>query len=240
MDDHPLETTKDSPVAHRKKGLFLWTILTMATIGVYLVPYGKYALYPFRLLYSFLHQMAFGWSNLIMGGGFKELSLHWDGNGGADTYYLSKYGFTHGLIALGGLLGPMLFSILCFVLSRNAKASRIGLYGFTAFCIFSIVAYVHNFLGILLVGFAGFVSFSIAFLSKSKSIPRYAMLILAITSCAGIFSHGDYIYFGHNIADYLSDKLFLPPLFWTIALTVVSALILMFGVMSFFHTKPED
>ncbi len=240
MDDHPLETTQSSPIAHRKKGLFLWTILTMATIGVYLIPYGKYALYPFRLLYSFLHQMAFGFSNLIMGGSFKDLSLHWDGNGGAYTIFWSTYDFPYGLIALGGLLGPLLFSILCFVLSRNAKASRIGLYVFTAFCAFSIIAYVHNFLGIVFVGLAGFCAFSIALLSKAKSIPRYAMLILAITSCAGIFSHGDYIFFGHNIADYLSNKLFLPPMFWTITLTIVSVLVLMFGVMSFFHTKPED
>lgn len=240
MDEQPLETTKDTPVAHRKKGLFLWTILTMATIGVYLIPYGKYALYPFRLLYSFLHQMAFGFSNVIMGGTFKDLSLHWDGNGGAYTIFWSKYDFPYGLIALGGLVGPLLFSILCFVLSRHAKASRIGLYVFTAFCAFSIIFYVHNFLGIVFLGLAGFCAFSIALLSKSNSIPRYAMLILAITSCTGIFSHGDYIFFGHNIANYLSYKLFLPPMFWTIALTIVSVLVLMFGVMSFFKTKPED
>ena len=191
MDERPLETTKDTPVATRKKGLFLWTILTMATIGIYLVPYGKYALYPFRLLYSFFHQMAYGFTTRILGGGFKGLSLQWDGCGGSDTWLLASHQSLHGLQAIGGLLGPILLSILCFVLSCHSKASRVGLVLFTAYCAYSIFAYLDNFLGYLLIGSVGVIALFIAVISKSKAIPRYFMLILAITACTGIFSHGD-------------------------------------------------
>ena len=232
------------------KRMIVCFLITALVIGLYFIPNGFYALYPFMLIYTFVHEMGHGITALLMGGNFEKFVMWPDGSG---TAYWSAYAdigrFPKALIAFGGLIAPAIMASICLILGRSGKASRVGLYAFAFICLVSLILVVRNLFGIIFVTLCGLIAFALAKIPKTTTIPQYSMLILAITLLTSVFSRGDYLFTptaetatGVMPSDVgqIADNLLLPYWFWGGLIALLSVLILILGIRAFFkQSKPS-
>ena len=239
-----------SAVRSDDKRMIACFLITVAVIGMYFIPNGWYVLYPFMLVYTFVHEMGHGITGIMVGGTFDNFVMWPDGSGMA-TYglYTDATRLDKALVAFGGLIAPAIMASICLILGRSGKSSRIGLYVFAFLCALSLLLVVRNLFGIFFVVICGLVSFALAKFPKTDTIPQYSMLVLAITLLTAVFSRGDYLFTdtaqtatGPATSDVgqIAENLFLPYWFWGGLIAALSILILVLGIRAFFHkSKPK-
>jgi hypothetical protein len=113
------------------------------------VPLGSYALYPFELLATWVHETGHGLTALLTGGSFDRLEIFADGSGLA---YTGTY--THaaaGLTALGGLLAPPIVGATVLAVSRGPKRARGVLIGLAAAMTLTLILWVRSVAGFISV-----------------------------------------------------------------------------------------
>lgn len=115
----------------------------------HLVPYGNYALYPFTLLATWVHEMGHGLAALAAGGRFLELQILADASGLATT--AAAPGAPAALVAAGGLLAPPLLCALVLLLVRGPGRALLFLVALAAALMVSLVVWVRSFAGVLAV-----------------------------------------------------------------------------------------
>jgi hypothetical protein len=239
-----MSETKNVPAVSDKKGIATVIAISLLVIGLNYMPYGPQILYPFSLIYTFVHEMGHGIAGMLVGARFDNFVMHLDGSGLATNMVptdMSRFGLA--FIAFGGLVAPAVMAAICFILGRSPKASRIGFYCFAGICVLALALVVRNLFGFIFVAFCGLASLAVAKLPKSGAVPRYVMLVLAITLLTFVFSRGDYL-FVQEASSGLSDVgqiqkyLFLPYWFWGGLIGLISVAILIFGVVAFFRVRP--
>ncbi|MBR4985768.1 MAG: M50 family metallopeptidase [Proteobacteria bacterium] len=245
--------TQDVPVkAERKHRIVACLAISALAIGLYFVPFGWYALYPFMLVYTFIHEMGHGIAAILTGGDFLKFEMWIDGSGMATSLPAEGAGrLSHAFVAFGGLIAPAIMAAICLALGRSGKASRIGLYVFTGICALSLILVVRPILfgfGFWFVLACGLASFALAKFPKSNRVPQYSMLFLAITLLTAVFSRGDYLFtptaqtaIGVSPSDVgqIAENLFLPYWFWGGLIALLSVAILVIGVRSFFMADTD-
>lgn len=256
------ENKTSLPVANEhKKGQIACILLSCVAIGLYFVPYGWYALYPFMLIYTFVHEMGHGIAAEMMGGQFVDFKMWLDGSGVAAFRLLKDAsGFAKAFVAFGGLIAPAIWAAIFLMLGRSRKLARIGLYLCAFICVASLILVVRNLFGFFFVAVCGLLSFGIAYLCRPRgkneagelsplrdsSVPQYTMLFLAMTLCTCVFSRGDYLFTAvANTAEgpapsdvaQIENNLLLPYWFWGGLIAVISVGVLIVGLWSFF--KPS-
>lgn len=243
--------TKDVPAQiNPKHGMIACLAISAVVIALYFVPYGMYALYPFMLIYTFIHEMGHGIAALLVGGDFVKFEMWLDGSGMA-TSMLSQDAsrFARAFVAFGGLIAPPIMAAICMMLGRTGKAARIGLYIFAGICALSLILVVRNLFGIIFVAVCGMAAFGLAKLPKSDRIPQYSMLFLAITLLTAVFSRSDYLFtptaqtaVGVSPSDVgqIAENLYLPYGVWGALIAILSILTLIIGVRGFFLTSDKS
>ena len=257
-----MDTTheKNLPVmSEHKKGKVACIVASCAAIGLYFVPYGWYVLYPFMLIYTFVHEMGHGVAAEIVGGDFVNFKMWLDGSGVASSM-LPHSRLGNAFVAFGGLIAPAIWAMIFLMLGRSKKLSRIGLYLCSAICVASLILVVRNIFGVVFVSLCGLVSFGIAYMCRPRgknetgnvsvlrdsAVPQYTMLFLAMTLCTCVFTRGDYLFTdvaqtaqGPAPSDVgqIAENLFLPYWFWGGLIAAISLAVLAFGMWAFF--KPE-
>ena len=255
------------PVAQEhKKGKIACILASCVAIGLYFVPYGWYVLYPFMLIYTFVHEMGHGIAAEIVGGEFVDFKMWLDGSGVASSMLpISGVGGTpsrldSAFVAFGGLIAPAIWASIFLLLGRSKKMSRIGLYLCSIICAASLVLVVRNIFGIVFVALCGLVSFGVAYLCRPRgkketgeisplrdsAVPQYTMLFLAMTLCTCVFSRGDYLFTSTaqtaqgpapSDVQQIANNLFLPYWFWGGLIALISLAVLVVGIWFFF--KPS-
>ena len=237
--------TKDVPaVNERSHGMIACFAISALVIGLYFIPYGMYVLYPFMLVYTFIHEMGHGIAAVLMGGVFDKFEMWLDGSGMATSMLPRDAShFAHAFVAFGGLIAPAIMAAISLMLGRSGKAARIGLYIFAGICALSLILVVRNLFGILFVAVCGLAAFGLAKLPRSDKIPQYSMLFLAITLLTAVFSRGDYLFtpsaqtavgVAPSDVGQIAEHLFLPYWFWGGLIALLSVAILVIGVRGFF------
>lgn len=240
------QTSSKVPAVVNKKGMTACIVISVAVIGLYFIPYGNIILYPFMLIYTFIHEMGHGISAVLMGGEFANFKMWFDGSGVA-TYRMlvSASRLAKAFVAFGGLVAPAVMAAVCLILGRSGKASRIGLYIFAGICALSLLLVVRNIFGFIFVLLCGAAAGALAKLPKSNTVPQYSMLVLAITLLTAVFSRGDYLFTavantseGPMPSDVgqIAENLFLPYWFWGGLIGIISVAILFFGIRAFFRS----
>jgi hypothetical protein len=115
----------------------------------HLVPFGRYALYPFTLLATWVHEMGHGVTALAVGGRFLALEIFADASGVATT--AAAAGRPTGLVCLGGLLAPPLVCAGVLLLARGPGRAALLLWALAAALIASLFLWVRSFVGVLAV-----------------------------------------------------------------------------------------
>ncbi len=76
----------------------------LITLLLYLLPQGRYVIYPLLLLSTFVHELGHGLTAVMLGGKFESLRLWANGGGIAHTRVLP--GWREAAVSAGGLIGP--------------------------------------------------------------------------------------------------------------------------------------
>lgn len=236
-------------IKNRKNGIIAVSLISVAIVALYHIPYGHYLLYPLMLLYTFIHESGHGIAAEMMGGDFVKFEMWIDGSGMATSAVpdnLSAFGTA--FISFGGLIAPAIVAAICLILGRSAKASRIGFYVLGALSALSVALYVRNTFGIIFVLACAAVFILVAHFVKSKAVHQYGMLFIAISLLTSVFSRGDYLFTrdaqtatGVHLSDVgqIADALWLPYWFWGGLIAILSVAILLFGIRAFFYLPQE-
>ena len=245
MDQAPKNNS--TPVKSNNKAIGICLGISVLVVALYFIPYGYYVLYPFWLIYTFVHEMGHGIMAELVGGDFVKFEMWMDGSGVAtNATPTDMSGFKLALIAFGGLIAPAIMAAVSLILGRSARASRIGLFFYGLICAAAIILVVPflNFFGVFFVALCGVLCFVIALVPKSPKPSQYTMLVLAITLCTSVFSRGDYLFTdtaqtanGPMPSDVgqIADHLLLPYWFWGGLIAILSVLVLVLGIRGFFH-----
>ena len=240
---------KNLPAKNPKSAMLACIVISVLVIALYFVPYGWYVLYPFMLIYTFIHESGHGIAGEMVGGDFKQFEMWSDGSGMATTMIPSDIGhFAKAFIAFGGLIAPAIMAAIFLLLGRSGRASRVGMLLFTLMCAAAIIFLVPftNPFGIAFIGGCGLVSGVIALGPKSNKVPQYSMLVLAITLLTAVFSRGDYLFtdtaqtaqgLAPSDVGQIADNLILPYWFWGGLIAALSVLILILGIKGFFYSR---
>lgn len=130
----------------------------LASLLLWNLPFGGYAMYPFKLLATWMHELSHGIVMLISGAGFDRMEIYRDGSGLA----FAGYGvgpFASALIAAAGYMGTPVWGVAMLLGARGTRSTRAVLAG----------------LGLLLAG--------TALLAVSN---RFGQTVLAITGASVI------------------------------------------------------
>jgi hypothetical protein len=128
------------------------TLVTAAVLVTGLerwVPAGRWVLYPFILLTTWVHEMGHGLTAMALGGKFERLEIFADASGIALT--TASPGLSAALVALGGLLAPPLLAALVLAFARGPGRAYFFLMALSFGLGASLIFWVRSFVGIVAV-----------------------------------------------------------------------------------------
>jgi hypothetical protein len=156
----------------------------VVSLLVWNLPFGNVALYPFKLLATWLHELSHGIAMTLTGAGFDYVLIYRDTSGLA--YAHSKVGpFGTGIIAAAGYMGTPLWGAVLLVATPTARAARRALVVLGVLCVasafFVIAARPDDAFGPWAVGGMGAAFVVLAFLPGTWRL--WAVHLIAAQSC---------------------------------------------------------
>jgi hypothetical protein len=169
---------RPAPIRHGNAWLAL---ALLATLLLWNVPYGEYALYPFKLFATWLHESSHGLIMLLTGAGFDHMAVFRDTSGLA----YPNHGVTpaaQAVISSAGYVGTGFFGALFLVLGRTPRGARVVLSA-VAFCMLLTAAlFIRNGFGVSVIVFGGLVMAILAWKSQEPAA-AFTLHFLAAQSC---------------------------------------------------------
>lgn len=238
----------DEPAAHgrqRLKGAFLAAAAVSLLLN--LVPFGRYALYPFGLLATWAHEMGHGLTALCLGGEFRQLVL-FSNLGGYATH--TATGFLRSpLVAMGGLLGPAVAGAAVIVCSaRSERAARLTLGLVVGAIALSVLVWIRPLFGF---GFVGMLLIAVALgavaLKGHEVLELFMTQLIGIQLCLGSLSSFDYMFTRDFMRDgqrlesdtqAIANHWLLPYWLWG-ALIAAASLAILLGAFYLAWVRPE-
>ncbi|HEV8321384.1 MAG TPA: M50 family metallopeptidase [Myxococcota bacterium] len=217
-------------------------LLTAIAVLVVLlnIPYGRYALYPFMLFSTWVHEMCHGVAALLIGGGVDKLEVYPDGSGLCFTRY-GAGAFTRAWVASAGYMGTSVIGALTLVFRRRPLAGRIGVTAFGVLMLVSTVLFVRNLFGLVMVPLIG-AALAAAGVKLKEELSGWLFSFVAATCCLNAVTSIQ-VLFGSNLvvngapsggsdAHSVADALLLPYWFWA-SLWLVTSVALMLVALRF-------
>lgn len=125
------------------RGALLLAFAASFVIGSF-VPFGRYLLYPFTLMATWVHEMGHGIGALVSGGRFESLDVFADASGLAHTASTAS---ADGFVCASGLLGPPIAGAAILAFARGPRRARLLLAIFAAAMIVSLAIWVRSMAG---------------------------------------------------------------------------------------------
>ena len=208
----------------RNNGLWLAAALCL---GIGLTPWGPLLLYPFTLFTTWVHECGHAVLVVLMGGSVSSIAIQPDTSG--LTRSLMPAGrIAQGLVASAGYLGATVVGCFLMAATRVEKRARTILRTIGAFMLFTVVIWIRNPFGAVVV-----LAWGVALLALSRkgnaSVPRFVLSVLAIQVAldavydirALFFPHG-----GRSDADTMARLFLTPSWLWAGAWMIISVTML--------------
>jgi hypothetical protein len=207
------------------------------------VPYGRYALYPFMIFSTWVHEMCHGVAALLIGGGVDKLEVYPDGSGLCFTYRPDG-ALAQAWVACAGYLGTAVIGSALLVFRRRPLAGRIGMTAIGGLMLLSTVLFVRNLFGLLAVPLIA-VGLGAAGVKLKEELSGWLYSFVAATCCLNAVTSIQ-VLFSTNLvvngapaagsdAHTVADALLLPYWFWA-SLWLVTSIVLMLLALRF-HLK---
>lgn len=218
------------------------------TIIFWNIPGGKILLYPFTILSTWFHELAHGFSAILMGGDFHKLVIFPDGSGYAQFSYSSLFFDNIGksLVAGAGPIGPSVIGALFIMSSVKEKSTRITMYIFSFLLIISSLIWIRPIIswGFLIILFFSILITLIA-TKANDNFKIFTLQFIAVQaflsvyqSIGYLFSSGAIVDGNHNLSDtaVISENLFLPYWFWGTIILLIN-IILIYYSFNYYYKK---
>jgi hypothetical protein len=156
---------------------WLWLAAALC-LGISLTPWGPLVLYPFTLFTTWVHECGHAVMAVLMGGTVSSITIQPDTSG--LTRSLMPAGrIAQGLVASAGYLGASLVGCLLMAATRVEKRARPILWGIGAFMLLTLVLWMRNLFGALVVLAWGLALLALARKGSGRA-PRFVLSVLAI------------------------------------------------------------
>lgn len=201
------------------RGLWLAAALCL---GVSLTPWGPLLLYPFTLFSTWIHEVGHAVMVVLTGGRVTAITIDPDTSG--LTQSLMPPGrVARGLVASSGYLGASLVGCLLMAAARVQKRARPILWTIGAFMLFTVVIWMRNVFGALVVLAWGVALVALA-RKGSGRVPRFVLSVLAIqVALNAVFSIRTlFLVKGASDADTMARLFAAPPWVWAAAWMIAS------------------
>ncbi len=202
---------------------FTWSI--GACIVISLLPWGNYALYPFKLFTTWVHELCHALMVILVGGKVTQITLSPD-TSGLTQFQLSSSRIKQSLVASAGYLGSCAVGCLIYYLSQTQHLSPSKLLlGLGSVMLLSLLIWVRNLFGFftLLTMSAGLI-----YLSQKPLPPdvvRYFIPFLGVQTglqtlldLKGLFGPGSKGSDAHT----MQSLFWLPAFFWALLWIAIS------------------
>ena len=155
----------------------LWLAVALC-LAVSLTPWGPLALYPFTLFTTWVHECGHAVMAVLVGGRVGAITIQPDTSG--LTQSLVPAGrIAQGLVASAGYLAASLVGCLLTAATRVEKRARPILWSIGAFMLFTLVFWIRNLFGAVVV-----LAWGVALLALSRKgtgrVPRFVLSVLAV------------------------------------------------------------
>jgi hypothetical protein len=210
----------------------------LALVVLMNVPYGRWALYPFTLFSTWVHECCHGLAAIVLGGHVEWLKIHSDGSGLAMT--ARPVGrLPTAFVASAGYIGTALFGALLLLLRRFERAPRIGVVGLGGAIVLSVVFWVRNPFGIVVLLAIG-AALLAAGLKAPKEWSAALYAFLAATCCLNAFTSIQVLFSPHlqvageatssSDATTVAEALWLPHWFWASSWMALALVLVALGL----------
>ncbi|MFN0057238.1 MAG: M50 family metallopeptidase [Planctomycetota bacterium] len=222
-----------------------WVVLAsvLATVILYLAPFGHVIGYPLLLLSTVAHELGHLLTAIALGCEPLSLELRSDGSGVA-AYRGNVGPIATSLIAAGGLVGPAFVAALCFICGGPPSRARKLLASFAV-----VLLYVVCFVGSSAFGYFFLPTVALAFVISACAAGWFCQFVVYLSGtqlALSVFSRSDYL-FTRTVAgnvgqpsdvEVIAQNLLLPFWFWGVACGAISLAILALGVSQLLHSTP--
>lgn len=238
----PSPPTDIAPLRPNERAKLVLIVSVVATLLLYVLPFGYILAYPLMLLSTLVHEMGHGIAAMLVGGTFHEFKMWQDGSGVA-MWSGEPSRFSSAFVAGGGLVGPALAAALGFALGRTAQGARRMLWIIVVILALSFVLVVRNPFGWLFVGVFGLLLSWVA-KKASAETAQLVLIFLSVQLTLSVFSRGDYLFTdtartaqGTMPSDVgqIADALFLPYWFWGGVCGLFSIWVLIQGLRAYWR-----
>ena len=161
----------------RPTGNWFWAAVAVSLV-VSLTPWAEFILYPFRLFTTWVHECGHALMTVLVGGRVASITIEPDASG--LTHSLVPVGrISGGLVASSGYLGAAVVGCLLMAATRVEKWAPVILMGLGAFMLLTLVLWMRNVFGFVVVLAWGVVLVTLARTGIANAL-RFLLSLLAI------------------------------------------------------------
>ena len=225
--------TQQAPAAESRSSYQIAFWLAVAiTLAAWFVPYGQWAIYPFSMLATWAHEMGHGLTALLVGGSFSKLEIMPNLSGLAYTGTGGRV--ARAAVSAGGLVGAPIFGAVIIALGPRRRLSRIILAAMTLLLALSLLLWVRNLFGALMVA-AWAVTLGLATWKLPRRGRFFLVQLLGIQLTLSALKGWRYLFTDAAVINgrsmpsdvsAISDALLLPYWFWGGLLTLFNLALL--------------
>jgi len=215
-------------VLNRDDKLILWFLA--GTIVLMNIPYGSYALYPFKLFATWIHESFHGLAAVVTGGSVVSIDINPD-TSGLTRSLIPQSMFASALVSSMGYLGTAVTGAILLAVRRHARVQRWALFVIGLGAVLSLVFWVRNLFGIVTVASLALLIWLLA-LRASDHWSAIATNVLASQACVNALLDIRVLYsssVGHSDAAAMAQTVGLWSWFWATLWLVISALLFWFA-----------
>ena len=203
----------------------LWLAVAIS-LGISLTPWGPLVLYPFTLFTTWVHECGHALMAVLVGGSVGSITIQPDTSG--LTRSLVPAGrIAQGLVASAGYLAASLVGCLLMAATRVPTRARPILIGIGAFMLFTLVFWMRNLFGALVV-----VAWAAALLALARKetgrAPRFVLSLLAVQVALNAVYNIRVLFLVHGPSDAqtMARLFLLPAWLWAAAWMILSVAML--------------
>jgi hypothetical protein len=160
-----------------KRPQWFWVAIAVSLIAS-LTPWGPTLLYPFKLFTTWVHETSHALMTVLVGGRVTAVTIDPD-TSGLTHGLVPASRVARGLVASAGYLGAALVGCLLMAATRVERRARTILYGVGAFMLLTVVVWMRNVFGVVVVLAWGLALVTMARRRMANSL-RFLLSLLAV------------------------------------------------------------
>jgi len=214
-------------------------LVTVAIVICMNIPLVRFALYPFDIYSTWIHELCHGLAALMTGGRIVKLEIFPDTSGLATSAINPA---RRGFVASAGYQGTAIMGFFLLIFRRTKRGPRSGTMGLAITMVLSCILWVRNAFGLSFLLCMGLVLAGLAYKLPSTHI-RNLYIILSVTCSLNAISHVHNL-FGlnnyingeaassdaHTMADYVGGSFMAWAILWLILAIVLTVLGIVFAI----------